>query len=168
MLPCIVVHTLNVTSREQYHPSAKVTCDMLTIIHLMGAFIILHDPHPRQTLNGIIIDLNILGNYQLEVLGLIDVWYIIRCMKHRLIPLTSCWLGVYSLVIGIHFVGCDCDCWFQFFALACNGLHWQATRWVIYIIVNVKACFACTHFSFLSNLLLKLSPKVCRQQEYLI
>ena len=56
--------------------------------------------------------------YQVGVLGLIDVWYFI-------------WLW-YINVIGIHFVGCDCDFWIRFVALACNSLHWQATRWVIY------------------------------------
>ena len=57
----------------------------------------------------------------------------------RSIPLTSCWLGVYLFVIGIDFVFCDCACRIRFIALASNLLHWQATRWVIYLILMEMA-----------------------------
>ena len=56
-----------------------------------------------------------------------DVWYI-----DWYCPYTSCWLGDYSFVIGIHFAGCDCDCWIRFFCSDMQLMHWQATRWVIY------------------------------------
>ena len=59
-----------------------------------------------------------------------DIWYI-----HWCILTTFCWLGDYIFSIVIHFVGCDCDCWIRVCSLACNWLHWQATRWVIYIIL---------------------------------